>query len=298
MFEFKTLRRFFRWLNSTGLKTLHGAIVLWKRTTQKDKLRLIALASLIFGLVYIVNWSPWAREFTPEVLQEKMALWRGWAGAAYATLYAIGSCMCVPQTPMIQVGAMSFGWVLGGILALAGMTLGALGSYWIAVAFGTNVVRHALGPSYDTVQRHMRTGLELNWSWLQFLRRGPFALVPQSFWGIALLRLLSVPFPAVSYIAGVMRVPFGPFITGTIVGAAPSAFLFALLFTQGIAWLPYLLDHWTLIIFGVPLILLSVYFAAYLAYYHLRFGRERFCEMIRVPQDEECAKKQADSQAQ
>lgn len=130
--------------------------------------------------------------------------------AAYVGVYVLVIVACSPGPAVLSIGGgFLFGPVLGGALALVSMGIGAVIVFlacrtafgdWAAHRAGATIARIEAGFSRDA------------FAYLLALRLMPMA-----------------PFFAVNLAAGLARVRLTTFVLATLVGAAPSAFIFATL---------------------------------------------------------------------
>jgi uncharacterized membrane protein YdjX (TVP38/TMEM64 family) len=130
--------------------------------------------------------------------------------AAYLGVYVLVIVACAPGPAVLSVaGGFLFGPVLGGTMALASMVVGAVIVFlacrtafgdWTAHLAGRVVARIEAGFSRDA------------FAYLLALRLMPVA-----------------PFFVVNLAAGLARIRLRSFVLATLIGAAPSAFIFATL---------------------------------------------------------------------
>lgn len=134
-----------------------------------------------------------------------------WASvAAYVGAYVLVIVACVPGPAALTIGGgFLFGPLLGGALALAAMVIGAVIVFLACrTAFG-DWAAHRAGPVIGRIEAGFS--------------RDAFAY-------LLALRLMPVaPFFAVNLAAGLARVRLTSFVLATLIGAAPSAFIFATL---------------------------------------------------------------------
>ncbi len=126
----------------------------------------------------------------------------------YIAIYALLVALSLPcGLIMSTAGGLLFGWLLGGLAAMAGATLGATTVFVIA--------RTAVG---DTLSQ--RAG-----PWLAKLSEG-FQKDALSY--LLFLRLVpAFPFWFVNIAPAVLGVPLKTFVLGTVVGIVPATFAFA-----------------------------------------------------------------------
>jgi len=114
-------------------------------------------------------------------------------------MYAVGCVFAVPASLFIIAAGAIWGWVAGGTYAMAGGILGAMASFFAGRLLGGKVPRR-----FDA---HLRGA---------------------SFRSLLIVRLLPVlPFAAVNYGAGIVRVNAGAFFFSTLIGLIPSNYVFA-----------------------------------------------------------------------
>jgi uncharacterized membrane protein YdjX (TVP38/TMEM64 family) len=128
--------------------------------------------------------------------------------AAYLGTYLLIVVACMPGPGVMSVaGGVLFGTVVGGLAALAAMTAGAVIVFLACrTAFG-DWATHRAGPAIARIEAGFS--------------RDAFAY-------LLALRLMPVaPFFMVNLAAGLARVRLGAFVLATLLGAAPSAFIYA-----------------------------------------------------------------------
>jgi uncharacterized membrane protein YdjX (TVP38/TMEM64 family) len=128
--------------------------------------------------------------------------------AAYFALYVLLIVACVPGPSVMSIaGGVLFGTLAGGAAALAAMTLGGVIVFLACrTAFG-DWAMHRGGAAIARIEAGFS--------------RDAFAY-------LLALRLMPVaPFFMVNLAAGLARVRLSAFLLATVIGAAPSAFIFA-----------------------------------------------------------------------
>ncbi|ADU62946.1 MAG: VTT domain-containing protein [Proteobacteria bacterium] len=131
------------------------------------------------------------------------------AGAVFVTINAVAVMLLVPQSLFTVAAGAMFGWKLGGLLASIGMTIGALGAF-LAARHGLRRVivrRYGEHPVFRAMQR---------------------LSVSHPLRVLALSRLIPVmPFPATSYLLGIVSVRPLPFVFLTWLCMLPETLLLA-----------------------------------------------------------------------
>ena len=155
-----------------------------------------------------------------------------WAPAIHVVLFAVGTTVLVPATVFVLIGAVVFGKFLGTFYNLIGGTLGAALSFLVARHLGRDLVARLLRGK---------------------LRRLDAKSEEHGFVLICYLRLAYFPFAPLNYAAGLTRIRFLDYVSGTAVGMFPSV----LVFTYFLDELTNLRSPWDLLAlrFLAPLIL-------------------------------------------
>lgn len=139
-----------------------------------------------------------------------------------AGLYVIGgfgalSPLFVPMTGLVVATALTFGALHGFGYAMAGICAAACTTYWSGRLIGSTALLALSGPA---------------------LTRATRALQTHAFWASLLSRMAPVGnFTVMNMLAGSMRIPFGPFLLGSALGAAPGTLLICSFAEQARAWL-------------------------------------------------------------
>lgn len=146
-----------------------------------------------------------------ETLRAPLIALGPWAPAGLVALFVLQQLLPIfPNFLLIALAGLVFGmpwgiaWSWLGIMAAAAL-LYALGNSW-----GRRFVSRMVG---DARLEHVETLM---------LRRGAWALL-----GIRMIPVL--PSNLISYLAGIVRIPFVPYLLGTAFGVLPGTVLYALL---------------------------------------------------------------------
>lgn len=130
-----------------------------------------------------------------------------WAIPLFFAMYVVCALFFLPITPLSAAGALAWGWKVGGVIEVFGVTLGALLPFHLA--------RRGLSP------------------WLtRFLERRGFIFDPlprrRETFVLLVLRIITVvPYVALNYIAGLARIRTRDYVWATFVGSIPPVFVFA-----------------------------------------------------------------------
>lgn len=143
-----------------------------------------------------------------------------WAAAAAFALYATVVALSIPGAVILTIGAgFLFGALAGGLIALAGATVGATAVFLLARGTLGSAMSERAGP---------------------FLRRMEAGFRRNAFSYLLALRLMPVcPFCIVNLVPALLGVGTGTYVLATMIGILPATFVFA-----GIgAGLDSMLDH-------------------------------------------------------
>ncbi len=158
------------------------------------------------GLGGEISWAGLARN------QVRLAGWVAtrpvWSAVVYMGAYAVAVAICLPESAIFTVaGGLLFGIVLGGVLAIAGSTLGAVMLFLAA--------RHHLA---DARAAHAGT----------FFDRIRRRLARDGFHYLLALRLIpAFPFWLVNLAAALCGMRLTPYLAATLIGIIPGTFVFA-----------------------------------------------------------------------
>ncbi len=118
-----------------------------------------------------------------------------WGPVLYILTYAIRPLTFIPATPLTLSAGIFFGFWGGLIYTIIGANLSASVAYAVGRFFGSNLKLE------NTILR----------PYVGALRSNPFSAVLTT-------RLLFMPFDVVNYGAGILRLPFIPYLLATIIG--------------------------------------------------------------------------------
>ena len=170
-------------------------------------LKALLLVLLIAGIA--VAWfSPLRSYLTIEgartVVARLRELWYG--PLVYGAAFTVGAVLVVPASVFVLSAGMIWGWKLGGIYALAGGASGAIASFLIGRFMGSGFLRR-FGPIGERLTRQIDHA---------------------GFRPLLVMRLMPIfPFALINYGAGVAGVRLRDFAAATLIGMAPSVFVFA-----------------------------------------------------------------------
>lgn len=168
----------------------------------------VAVFVVIAAVIAGVYFSPLRQHLTREEVRAAVERVRGvWYGPLLLIAsYAIGCVFALPASLFVIAAGFIWGWKLGGSYAMVGGILGAMASYFVGGFIGEGLLA-------------------------KFGRVG--ALVKKQvdhagFKSLLVMRFVpGLPFAAVNYGAGVAGVRLTDFMLATVIGLAPSNYLFA-----------------------------------------------------------------------
>lgn len=174
-----------------------------RRTAMK-----VAMLVVLAGVIAAIYFSPLRQHLTRDSIRADVERFRTvWYGPIVLILaYAIGCVLALPASMFVVAAGFIWGWKLGGCYAMAGGLLGATASFFVARFIGEGLLK-----------RFGRVG----------------ALVKKQadhagFTSLLVMRFVpGLPFAAVNYGAGVAGVRVSDFMLATVIGLAPSNFVFA-----------------------------------------------------------------------
>ncbi len=166
----------------------------------------LAFAALVL-LTWMIWGAGWEQRFTVEGSVRWLESAGSWAWAAGILLLVADLLLPVPGTVVISALGFIYGTIGGGLIAAAGLMGAGVSGYGAGRLLGETFARRWLG------ERDFEKGQAL------FSNGGG--------WAVALSRPLPILPEAVSCMAGLVRMPFGKFLTALACGSLPTGFCFA-----------------------------------------------------------------------
>jgi len=128
-----------------------------------------------------------------------------WGAVAFIAIYAITVILLLPGTVGTLAAGAVFGFPFGGVVALAGATIGATGSFFISRFLGREGAQQIFGTKLNSLDE-----------WIG----------DNDFVSILILRLMPlVPFNLLNYGSGLTSVRPSRYVVASLVGMAPATFL-------------------------------------------------------------------------
>jgi uncharacterized membrane protein YdjX (TVP38/TMEM64 family) len=179
-------------------------------------IRFLPVALVILVLVAVLASGVWRHLSLDDLKARRVAL-KGFAHAhpvesvaLYVALYGAVVALSIPGALMMTLtGGFMFGTLIGGAAAALGVTSGAVIMFLAAHTALGDIVRKRASP--DGLVRKVEDGVRRHaFSYLLFLRLMPAA-----------------PIWLVNIAAAFVRVPLWVYATATVIGIAPSCFIYA-----------------------------------------------------------------------
>jgi uncharacterized membrane protein YdjX (TVP38/TMEM64 family) len=168
----------------------------------------IALLLLIVAAIVGIYFSPLRQHLNRNDIRSAVASVRDvWYGPPLFILaYATGCVFALPASVFVVAAGFIWGWQLGGIYAMIGGLIGAHASFFVGRFVGEGLLLR-FGRMGAAVQKQVDHA---------------------GFKSLLVMRFVpGLPFAAVNYAAGVTGVKLRDFFFATVLGLAPSNFLFA-----------------------------------------------------------------------
>jgi uncharacterized membrane protein YdjX (TVP38/TMEM64 family) len=172
-----------------------------RRRALVKALILLALAGIAIGLVEI---SPIKAHLGPDRFQGIIGEAGLMGPALLVILCAVGTCLFVPVTVFVAVGAAVFGPYLAFACVCPGALAGAVISYLTARRLGRHFVYPLIGDR---------------------LRKYDGLIERNGFKAVLFLRLMFVPFAPLNYCAGLTKVRFWDYFFATALGEVATIFV-------------------------------------------------------------------------
>ncbi|MFL6245162.1 MAG: TVP38/TMEM64 family protein [Thermoanaerobaculia bacterium] len=174
--------------------------------SRRNILRIAAAAALVAAFAAL--WfSPLRESLTRENIRAAVnqirAVW--YAPIVYVFVYALGCVVALPASIFVIAAGFIWGWLLGGAYAMVGGMLGAIISYFTGRFIGEGLLER-----FGRIGRVVAKQVDhAGFKSLLVLRNIP-----------------GIPFAALNYGSGVAGVQFRDFFFATLIGIAPSKFVF------------------------------------------------------------------------
>jgi uncharacterized membrane protein YdjX (TVP38/TMEM64 family) len=169
------------------------------------------LVGLLFWLALLAGyqWYASANHLTPfQVVQRLLTFLKDgfWGPFIYILLYAIRPLILFPSTVLTLAGGFVYGPVLGVLYTVIASNISSTIAYFVGRFFGKGLLKD--DGSDGLIQRYARR------------------MRANSFETVMIMRFIFLPYDAVSYLAGFLRIRYLPFIFATALGSIPGTMAF------------------------------------------------------------------------
>lgn len=169
------------------------------------------LAALVFwlGLLAAYRWFMITNDLTALEAVQSLVSFLGeslWGPLIFILLYTIRPLILFPATLLTLAGGFVFGPVLGVLYTVVASNVSSTLAYFVGRFFGTELIED--DGSDGLVQRYARR------------------MRDNSFETVMIMRFIFLPYDAVSYLSGFLRISYGPFILATALGSIPGTIAF------------------------------------------------------------------------
>jgi len=186
--------------------------------TIKDKETLKNVAAITVIIALFITASYFSKIYSPAL--KEMVILDGFLGMFLYILITVIAVVFAPVStlPFLAVASALWGGFISAVLSIIGWTIGSAIAFGLARKYGRPLVSKFIN--------------------IKKIERFENVIPPKHvFWTIILLRL-SLPVDLLSYALGLLtKIPFKIFISATVVGLTPFAFLFAYAFNLPTSYL-------------------------------------------------------------
>lgn len=169
------------------------------------------MVALLFWVALLAGyqWYASANHLTPfQVVQRLLTFLKDgfWGPFIYILLYAIRPLILFPSTVLTLAGGFVYGPVLGVLYTVIASNISSTIAYFVGRFFGKGLLKD--DGSDGLIQRYARR------------------MRANSFETVMIMRFIFLPYDAVSYLAGFLRIRYLPFIFATALGSIPGTMAF------------------------------------------------------------------------
>lgn len=169
------------------------------------------LTALVFWVVLIAvyQWYASSNDLSPlQVIQQFLGFMQNgvWGPLIYVLLYAVRPLILFPATVLSVAGGFVFGPILGVLYTIIASNISSTIAFYVGRFFGEGMLKD--DGSNGIVQRYARR------------------MRANSFETVMVMRFIFLPYDAVSYLAGFLRIRYWAFILATALGSIPGTIAF------------------------------------------------------------------------
>jgi len=161
------------------------------------------------GLIAIYQWYVTSNGLAPlQVIQQLLDFMKNgvWGVLIYIVLYAVRPLILFPSTILTLAGGFVFGPVLGVLYTIIASNISSTIAFYVGRFFGVGLLKD--DGSDGLIQRYARRMRE------------------NSFETVMIMRFIFLPYDAVSYLAGFLKIHYWAFILATALGSIPGTMAF------------------------------------------------------------------------
>jgi len=169
------------------------------------------ITALLFwvGLVALYQWYAASNGLSPlQVVQQLLDFMKNgvWGVLIYIVLYAVRPLILFPSTVLTLAGGFVFGPILGVLYTIVASNISSTIAFYVGHFFGEGLLKD--DGSDGWIQRYARRMRE------------------NSFETVMTMRFIFLPYDAVSYLAGFLKIKYWAFILATALGSIPGTIAF------------------------------------------------------------------------
>lgn len=169
------------------------------------------IGALFFWIILIAayQWYAASNQLSPlQVVQQMLTFMQNgvWGVLIYIVLYAVRPLILFPATFLSVAAGFVFGPFLGVLYTIIASNISSTIAFYVGRYFGEGIFKD--DGSDTLIQRYARRMRE------------------NSFETVMIMRFIFLPYDAVSYLAGFLRIKYLPFILATALGSIPGTIAF------------------------------------------------------------------------
>jgi uncharacterized membrane protein YdjX (TVP38/TMEM64 family) len=180
-----------------------------EKTFMQQNARKAAALAFWAGLVVLYQWYARSNDLSPlQVVRQMLAFMQNgvWGALIYISLYAVRPLILFPSTVLTLAGGFVFGPLLGVLYTILASNISSAIAFYVGRFFGAGLLGE--DGSEGILQRYARRMRE------------------NSFETVMVMRFIFLPYDAVSYLAGFLKIHFWAFILATALGSIPGTIAF------------------------------------------------------------------------
>ena len=161
------------------------------------------------GLVALYQWYATSKGLSSlQVVQQMLDFMKNgvWGVLIYIVLYAVRPLILFPSTILTLAGGFVFGPILGVLYTIVASNISSTIAFYVGHFFGEGLLKD--DGSDGWIQRYARRMRE------------------NSFETVMTMRFIFLPYDAVSYLAGFLKIHYWAFILATALGSIPGTIAF------------------------------------------------------------------------